>query len=241
MVTNIRKAAEVVHGQGKRSVMLRFPVAMIVVGSIGLVGAVGCDKSAPKKTSTATKKASANNAVEPAPGGASEPSKPAQPTGQAAAPKGGVAQASAPAAASDDGTIAPLPGGPALRNNAIPGLDLAGATRGVLSGGLTFEPGKQVGSEEDDVTSKPTSSDEVDDSMVPVRKAAERHASCQKLLDCTKAALALAPGSVTSYNVTRESVDSLDSAEAEGECAGDLKDIVDILKHLKKALPKECT
>jgi len=216
------------------------------------LGATGCDKSKSKSAKTEKTSKGGTGAVKPAPGGDKaaagdkKPAEAAKATKPEAPPTAANPQGAPPATPPAGGgdSVTALPGGPALQVNPVAGLDLASASAGVLTNDLRFGPGKKVSEDGEDseekVAPKPASSNQVDDSLVPVKKDAERNKVCQKLLDCTKEALLLAPGSVTSYNVTRESVDSLEPDEAEGECKSDLKDLVDVLVHEKKTVPKVC-
>ena len=219
---------------------LSAPTMLFALLCLGALGALGCDKSS--EGDGGKKQAVGDTAtIKPAPGspGGATPTEPPRPPG---APP--VKAPGAPAR-SVSAEVNPLPGGPALQVRPTAGLDLASSARGVLSSGLKLEPGREpvdeAGADDSEkIAPKPPSTATVDDGLVPVKKPEERHALCQRLLDCTREAVKLAPDSVTSYNATRESVDSLDGAEAEAECRSDLSDLKDILRHLKKEIPSSC-
>ena len=203
-----------------------------------LVWGIGCDKSdsggkGGKKTPAA--KAGAAKTVTPAPGTAKDPKTA---TGDAAKDPKTAAKPESPAPTSDPqptsagSTGEPAVGGPQLRmGGPMAGMNLASEAAGVLTSDMKLGgPGGDAAAKK--ANAKP------DESLVPVNK--DRHKTCQKLLDCTKAAHPLAPNSVTSYSVTRESVDSLEADEAAAECKSDLGDLLAVLQHEKVELPKAC-
>lgn len=154
-------------------------------------------------------------------------------TGRLAAPSSVVApsgteEPTVPSAVSPDKVATAPPADPLIEESPIAGLDLAGASAGVLSKGLTLGASDGLVSAKAKVPTPATAG------------AGGRHKDCVKLLACTAKAVLLAPDSVTSYAVTLESVDSLEASEASEECVTDFKDVVVILRHAGHPIPAEC-